>query len=187
MNYKYSQTWFLHSEIKNLLKHHINNSTENIMLEIGCFEGLSSVFFADNFLNFQSSRLICVDPFSTISTNDHSQYLQNNEELNFNYNISNCKNSDKIIVHKITSDKFFETNNKDYNFIYIDGCHDPEFIKRDMENSFAVLKQNGIMWMDDYCGGDGIQIKNAMNEFLDKYNSQYEIIHSGYQLAIKKY
>jgi hypothetical protein len=42
------------------------------------------------------------------------------------------------------------------------------------------------MWMDDYGGGDGIQIRNCMNSFLEKYNVQYELIHSGYQLAIKK-
>jgi hypothetical protein len=35
-------------------------------------------------------------------------------------------------------------------------------------------------------GNDGIQIKNTMDTFLQKYNSQYELIHQGYQLAIKK-
>jgi hypothetical protein len=28
-----------------------------------------------------------------------------------------------------------------------------------MENSFKFLENNGIMWMDDYNGGDGIIIK----------------------------
>jgi hypothetical protein len=42
------------------------------------------------------------------------------------------------------------------------------------------------MWMDDYCGGDGVQIKNVMDIFLEKYNEKYELIHSGYQLAIRK-
>ena len=107
--------------------------------------------------------------------------------MNFDYNISNCKNSDKITIHKITSDSFFENNSQTYNFIYIDGCHEVEFIKRDMENSFNVLEKNGIMWMDDYGGGDGIQIRNTMNGFLEKYNGQYELIHMGYQLAIKKH
>ena len=32
--------------------------------------------------------------------------------MNFDFNISNCKNSNKIIIHKITSDIFFENNNK---------------------------------------------------------------------------
>ena len=186
-NYKYSQTWFLASEIKRCLKDFLDESKENKMLEIGCFEGLSSVFFADNFLNNPQSKLTCVDPFLNFDNNDHEQFLKNNEEMNFDYNISICKNSDRIKIHKITSDIFFENNNETYNFIYIDGCHYPSFIKRDMENSFNILEKNGIMWMDDYGGGDGIQIKNTMDTFLQKYNGQYELIFKGYQLAIKKY
>lgn len=185
-NYKYSQTWFLDSEIKNRLFQFLDKKNQNKMLEIGCFEGLSSVFFADNFLNNSNSTLTCVDPFLTINNNDHKQFLEKNEEMNFDYNISICKSSDKITIHKITSDIFFENNSQTYNFIYIDGCHKPDFIKRDMENSFNILEKNGIMWMDDYRGGDGNQIKNTMDTFLQKYNGQYELIHQGYQLAIKK-
>ena len=186
--YKYSQRWFLGSEIKNRLSSFLDKSKENKILEIGCFEGLSSVFFADNFLDNPKSILTCVDPFLTINNNDHTQFLQNSEEMNFDFNISICENSDRITKHKITSDIFFEhNNNKTYNFIYIDGCHEPDFVKRDMENSFKILEKNGIMWMDDYGGGDGIQIKNTMNTFLKKYHGQYDLIHTGYQLAIKKY
>lgn len=184
--YKYSQSWFFGSEINNKLLDFLDKSKENKMLEIGSFEGLSSVFFADNFLDAKNSSLTCVDPFLNITNNDHSNFLQNNEEKNFDYNISKCKNSDKVIVYKITSDKFFETNKKTYNFIYIDGCHKPDYIKRDMENSFNILEKNGIMWMDDYRGGDGIQIKNTMDDFLKKYIGKYDLIHTGYQLAIKK-
>jgi len=185
-NYRYTQTWFLYSEIKELLSQHLNNEDKNTILEIGCFEGLSSVFFADNFLNNSESSLVCVDPFMTMETNDHKQFLQNNEELNFDNNIKICRNNNKIFVHKITSDKFFETNTKTFNFIYIDGCHEPDFITRDMENSFKCLDKNGIMWMDDYLGGDQTKIKYAMDSFLDKYMGQYIILHEGYQLAIKK-
>ena len=56
-----------------------------------------------------------------------------------------------------------------------------------MENSFKILEDQGIMWMDDYGGGDGVQIKNTMNRFLEKYDGQYILIHLGYQLAIQKY
>jgi predicted O-methyltransferase YrrM len=186
-NYKYSQVWFFGSEIKRHLEFFLNRSEENRILEIGCFEGLSSVFFADNFIDNVNSRLTCVDPFLNIDNNDHIQFLQNNEEINFDFNMSICKNTDKIKIHKITSDEFFENNNETYNFIYIDGCHESEFIIRDMENSFKCLEKNGIMWMDDYCGGDGIAIKNTMDIFLKKYYDQYDIIHIGYQLAIKKH
>lgn len=185
-NYKYTQTWFLGSEIKNALAMYLDKTKDLRMLEIGCFEGLSSVFFADNFIDSPNSSLTCVDPFLTSPDNDHEQFLLNNEEMNFDFNISACKNTNKITIHKITSDIFFLNNSLTYNFIYIDGCHKPDFIMRDMENSFKFLEPDGVMWMDDYGGGDGIQIKNTMNDFLGKYKGQYELIHRGYQLAIKK-
>ena len=109
-NYKYSQSWFLGSEIHQNLFDVLDKEKENKILEIGCFEGLSSVFFADNFIDNPKSTLTCVDPFLNIINNDHRQFLQNNEEMNFDFNISNCKNSNKIIIHKITSDIFFENN-----------------------------------------------------------------------------
>ena len=186
MRYKHTQNWFLVSEIRQKLLKFINGSQTHHILEIGCFEGLSSVFFADNLLTQPESTLVCVDPFLKIANNDHSQFLQNNEEANFDYNITHCQNSQKITVHKITSDEFFKSNTQMFDFIYIDGCHEPDFIMRDMENSFKILEPNGIMWMDDYCGGDGSIIKKTMDEFLDKYRGQYIIIHRQYQLAITK-
>jgi predicted O-methyltransferase YrrM len=185
-NYKHSQAWFLGSEIKDKLAGFLDRLQENRMLEIGCFEGLSSVFFADNFLNHPNARLTCVDPFLTISTNDHKTFLENNEEKTFDFNLSVCRNGNKITVHKVTSDEFFKTNDKTYNFIYIDGCHKVDFIARDMENSFKCLEKNGIMWMDDYVSGSGSQIEHTMNTFLAKHRREYELIHSGYQLAIRK-
>lgn len=185
-NYRYTQTWFFYSEIMKYLHKYLDNNAVNKMLEIGCFEGLSSIFFANNYLNNPSSRLTCVDPFMRIEDNDHKDLLQNNEELNFDYNISVCNNKEKITVHKVTSDQFFETNADSFNFIYIDGCHEPDFILRDMENSFKCLERGGIMWMDDYGGGDGVQIRDTMHCFLEKNNGKYDLIHRGYQLAIIK-
>jgi hypothetical protein len=185
MHYKYTKTWFIHCELRYQLIIFLDKTKENNILEIGCYEGLSSVFFADNFINNQKSSLTCVDPFLHIDNNDHRQLLQNDEELNFDYNISNCKNTDKITIHKFTSDIFFEINDKTYNFIYIDGCREPDFIKRDMENSFKFLDKEGIMWINDYEGGN-CDSKKVMDDFLEKYIGYYVVIHKGYQLAIKK-
>ena len=38
------------------------------------------------------------------------------------------------------------------------------------------LEKDGIMWMDDYGGGDGIKIKNAMNSFLMECKDKYKLI-----------
>ena len=50
-NYRYTRkyAWFLGSEIQKLILNYLNNTTQNNILEIGCFEGLSSVFFCRSF------------------------------------------------------------------------------------------------------------------------------------------
>lgn len=184
--YRYTKKWFLGSELSGFLSQLVNPNGIVNVLEIGCYEGLSSVFLAESLLNNPQSTLTCVDPFLNISDNDHKQWLTTNEEQNFDYNISICKNSDKIKVLKVTSDNFFETNTKTYNFIYIDGCHIPDFIMRDMENSFKYLDSGGIMWMDDYAGDTGGDVAITMHEFLQKHDGQFKLIHRGYQLAIQK-
>lgn len=187
--YRYSQTWFIDSDIHKNLENFFTRTADNRILEIGCFEGLSSVFFADNFINHPNSSLTCVDPFLTISDNDHRPFLLDNQEQNFDHNLLVCNNSNKIYIHKVTSDAFFESiSNKSYtyNLIYIDGCHESDVLMRDMENAFQRLDPGGIMWMDDYEGGDRIRIKGVIDAFREKYNDSCETIHRGYQLAIKK-
>jgi len=159
---------------------------KHTILEIGCYEGLSSVYFADNLLDHAESSLVCVDPFMRLETNDHAHLLQSDEESNFDYNITHCKHSDKITIHKITSDAFFETNERKFSFIYIDGSHECNTVKRDIANAFRCLELRGIMWMDDYLGDDGVSIKTAMDTALSTLQGHYELLHKGYQLAIRK-
>ena len=184
--YKSNYKWFINSNINYYLEKYIDRKEKRDILEIGCFEGLSSVFFADNFIDDNLSTLTLVDPFSTIADNDHIKYNLLDAEKNFDYNLSICKNKNKIDIQKITSDKFFENNNKNFDFIYIDGSHDCDQIKKDMNNSFQVLNKNGIMWMDDYLGGEegNTDIKNTMDNWIQSHNC--EIIFQGYQIAIKK-
>lgn len=186
--YEYTKNWFLTSEIRHKLLKMINVNQKFNILEIGCYEGLSACFFSDNLLNDKESTLDCVDPFFDSGTVDGitSEFVDINTYNRFKKNISNSKNSNKITFHKKTSDDFFKDNKKSFNFIYIDGCHEPDYITRDMENSFKVLNKNGVMWMDDYGGGDGIRQRNTMNKFLIKYEGQYKLVHIGYQLAIQK-
>lgn len=177
---RFSQTWFIGSELRNILA---PSTIENHVLEIGCFEGLSSCFLADMLLSHHRSTLDCVDPFMTIKTNDHSQFLTGDAEKNFDYNIRNNKHVKKITVHKMTSDDYFAELQPDllYDFIYIDGCHIADFIARDMNNSWNHLAPLGRMWMDDY-GGTNVEMKKFVNE----HRHELDVIHSGYQLAIKK-
>ena len=185
--YRYTKTWFVGSKIhRNLLKH-INKDSKINMLEIGCFEGLSSSTFSDNLLDHNDSTLDCVDPYIKSGTDPEisSNFVDENVKNNFLYNISKSKNFSKIIFHNMKSDNFFENNKKTFNLIYIDGCHEEKFITNDMENSFKYLEKGGVMWMDDYGGNNG-KIKPVMDRFLEKYKKDLKIIHKDYQIAIRK-
>lgn len=181
--YQYTHQWFIGSEIKQSLLNHLGKDEQNIILEIGSYEGLSSCWFSDNLLSHPNSSLDCVDPFDE---SDPTTPLTNQTETIFNNNIKKSLHSDKCNIYKMYSNNFFLANNKKYNFIYIDGSHIPQDIKLDIENSWKILVPGGIMWMDDYLGADGISLKNCMDNTLQQYNGQFDIIHSGYQLAIRK-
>jgi len=188
MKYNYTQTWFLNSEIrKNIIKH-ININNKINFLEIGCYEGLSSCFFSDIIINHNDSTLDCVDPFykSGSAKGITTQHVSELTKDIFLSNISKSKNFKKIKFYNTTSDDFFLNNNKKYDFIYIDGCHNIEFIKRDFINSFKVLNLNGIIWMDDYLGGNNNDIKNTIDNLILEYNDKIKIIHKNYQIAFKK-
>lgn len=146
--YKFTQTWYINSEIRKVLLKHVDKNRKYNILEIGSFEGLSACGFSDNILDHPDSTLDCVDPYILSGTNDKitTQCVTSKTEQMFKNNIGLSKNSNKITHHKMMSDEFFLNNKKSFNFIYIDGCHEQEFVKNDVENSFDCLEENGIMW-----------------------------------------
>ena len=72
-----------------------------------------------------------------------------------------------------------------FDLIYVDGCHEEKFITNDIENSFKFLKSGGIIWMDDYLGGNG-KIKPVIDRVLKKYENDIKILHKNYQIAVTK-
>ena len=178
---KFLQTIPVSQQIQNDMVFFLDKSAENKILEIGCFEGLNSVFFADNFLDNPNSSLTCVNPYLLINS-DSSQILQNN----FDFNISICENSDKITTHNILLDTFFENNNQTYKFIYISFFNEPNLIKMLMENSFNILEKYGYMWLDNYENDYDNPVKKILDEFLEKYRNQYFLINMGFNLVISK-
>ncbi len=55
-----------------------------------------------------------------------------------------------------------------------------------MREAFKVLRQGGIMWMDDYLGGGSYAIKAVMDEFVTAHESNVDVLWKGYQLALRK-
>ena len=192
--YKYTEgrNWFDDSELKKLGQQFISGLHTNHILEIGCFEGLSSVWIADNLLQHPLSSLVCVDPFTSIEDNDHGglldggQGLISQQESHFLFNISNCTFPAKVRFCRTTSDQFLAQNTQSYNFIYLDGNHTIQQIPKDIDGCFHCLAKGGVLWMDDYKGGEEGRLQQVFDDSLSRLSDRFTVIHSGYQIAIRK-
>jgi beta-1,4-mannosyl-glycoprotein beta-1,4-N-acetylglucosaminyltransferase len=178
--YIFTNTWFINSEIKQLLFNYVNKSTINKILEIGSYEGASACFFSDHLLDNQLSCITCVDPFSL---NDTTSPLNNTTKIHFYNNIRKSKNYNKVFVEEMYSTDFYKKNDKTYNFIYIDGSHLLDDIIADFNNCLQIIEYNGIIWMDDYGAGE---ITRCIDNLYEANKHCLQIVHKGYQIAFRK-
>ena len=184
MKYQFSNSWFLDSEIYSKLLLLVDPTKEHHILEIGSYEGASACFFSDYLLSNPKSTLTCVDPFDI---NDITSPLDNNTKDRFLNNISLSENYKKITVHQKYSCDFYRENNQCYDIIYIDGYHLTDDITIDFTNCLSIIKNNGIIWMDDYLGGSDSSIKDHIDKLIELNREQLKIIHKGYQIAFLRY
>lgn len=52
-------------------------------------------------------------------------------------------------THKMTSDDFFKQNKYAFDLIFIDGLHESKQVLRDINNSLAILNNNGVIICHD--------------------------------------
>lgn len=64
--FQFTKNWFDNTEIRSKINFFINSNEKHHILEIGSYEGASSVYFSEHFLNHPESKMICVDPFLNI-------------------------------------------------------------------------------------------------------------------------
>jgi len=184
---EFSSDWFSYN-IKYLVRifYRYNLIDKDLrMLEIGSYEGRSTIFFLNV---LKKSKIQCVDlfePGEELKNKDFGKLYEN-----FIKNISPYK--DRVNVFKGISDDFFKQNklNQVYDLIYIDGNHSYNYVLRDAENSFKALKKGGIMIFDDFLWQHYNQINEnpigAIKEFIANNFFKIKIISISYQIALMK-
>lgn len=180
MAYHFSNTWFEFSDLRmnfNMILEALNPYRKLSILEIGSFEGASSVFIADTLLLHPMSKLICVDPFCT---DDISTPVYSTTEGVFLDNISKSPQVDKIIHKKMFGLEFYKGNQEMFDFIYIDGSHELDDITIDFNNCLDIIKPSGIIWMDDYRQQ---QIKPHIDALYENNKNKLKMIYQNYQIG----
>ena len=117
-------------------------------LEIGSFEGRSSLWMLENILTHTNATLTCIDmwqyPPEPFYENAYSNFLYNMVVGNFIH---------KTTFYKMISNealKILSIKDKKYDFIYIDGAHHSPHPLEDAVLSFPLLKVGGTLAFDDY-------------------------------------
>jgi hypothetical protein len=187
---KFNTEWFKGNSFywNEIFNKHLLNNKKIKILEIGSFEGRSTLFFLKNFSN---SIISCVDTWK--DSNFYQEFKLSKIEKNFDYNTKDF--SLNLKKYKMTSDKFFKKyckkKNNYYDIIYVDGDHYYETTFRDLISSFKVLKNNGLMIMDDFIGYKGFKNYNenpigAIIVFINIFYKKIKILKITNQLIIKK-
>jgi predicted O-methyltransferase YrrM len=156
-------------------------------LEIGCFEGRATTWLLENILTNSSSFITVIDTFE--GSLEFTDYQKKDMFEIFSENIKEYRQ--KVIISKGYSQELLrEKKLKYYDFIYIDGSHIAPDVLEDTILAWGLLKVGGIMVFDDY---EWHHHKNplmlpkiAVDSFLEVFKGKYQLIHKGYQLAIKK-
>jgi len=151
-------------------------------LEIGTMEGRSATWLLDC---LDSATLDCIDP-CTESWNYWDTMMHN---LDPHVSSNRCKilqgYSEQVLPRLIDQ-------GLSYDFIYIDGAHNTLQVIRDIVMSCMLLKNGGIMAMDDYLwkSQDNPSSydtpKLAIDGFLSTHRSVIEVMHKDYQVWVQK-
>ena len=194
MDYEFTEDWFSENNPEKVVRQFDEFLSEfkdkpSTFLEIGSFEGMSTIWKLENILTEEKSQIFCIDAWAEWTGDAFVRFISN---------INKTGLKDKVHIVKGDSSEELRIFPKEYfDFIYVDGNHDEKAVIKDAINSFRILKKGGIMALDDYLLGirypntpgskamNGLA-KKAIDYFVNVFEDELEVIHKDYQLWIRK-
>lgn len=138
------------------------HDTKNMtMIEIGSYSGQSTVVFAKYF-----KKVITIDPF--IEDYDPADPTCKMAKMSVVYEKfkETVKPFSNIIHLKMMSDEAAALIEEKIGFVYIDGCHTYEQVKKDIQNYLPLIDKDSYIGGHDYIDYGWLGIKRAVNEVL---------------------
>lgn len=80
--------------------------------------------------------------------------------------------SDKTVFIRKTSEDAVDDVPDDLDFVYIDGNHDYEYVKKDIELYYPKVKKGGVIGGHDFCAY--YSVPHAVIEFVNKHNIELQ-------------
>jgi len=192
-DYQYTKDWFGWApRVWEQLIPHL--PARKHFLEIGAFEGRSAVWTVEKMME-DGGEIYCIDTWEGGA--EHTLEDMNGAEIRFDQNmelitgnymerkVNKCKGLSTTWLPAIAQEKLL------FDFIYIDGSHLAKDVLTDACMSWPLLKKNGFMVFDDYMWKPpGFSInqrpKSAVDAFVNMFEDDLAIAHTGYQLIVRK-
>ncbi|MDX2215799.1 MAG: class I SAM-dependent methyltransferase [Oculatellaceae cyanobacterium bins.114] len=190
--YQFTQDWFS----RNLLiwQDYLNplgGQPDLNFLEIGSWEGRATCWLLDQVLTHPSGSITCVDTFT--GGPEYQEFKEGyveSIEARFDANIAKTGAASK--VKKIVGQSQMVLRSlplNTFDFIYIDGSHEPSDVLVDAVLCWGLLKENGILIFDDYdfpLRNPNYRTDIGINAFLDVFDSKITILLQSHQVVIQK-
>lgn len=157
-------------------------------LEVGVFEGRSTCWLLGDILTGKNAHIECIDTFDGSMEHDQAGYNFSRIRKRFEENIQPWK--DKVTLHVGRSSDVLPSLEGGYDFVYIDGSHQAKDVLSDAVLCWRLVKPSGIVIFDDYEFNEypepWLNPKLAINTFLQCCTGWYQVLHVGYQVAVRK-
>jgi hypothetical protein len=159
-------------------------------VEIGSYRGDFSQMILDA---IKPQALMLIDPYETVAKYKYDSGFptaySNTADLEFINNRFKSEIENKVVwVIKQYSFNIAPTvPDKCLNFIYIDGSHLYEDVKRDLNDWLPKLKQGGLVCGHDYVNLQDFGVIQAVDEFILEHDFEMVIINeNGGDFALKR-
>lgn len=158
-------------------------------LQIGAYTGDATMWMLEHII-FNSGTLTDVDTWEGSDEPAHKDMNWSSVEDVYDERTLQAQDKGHLIKYKGTSDEFFKTNTKTYDFIYIDGDHTAYGVLKDAVNAYECLNIGGILAFDDYTWTAGLgevnEPKMAIDAFEKIYRDRISPTHKDYQAWYRK-
>lgn len=153
-----------HSGLIDLINYLEEHSKNMDMIEIGSYLGESTILFAQKF-----NKIISIDPF--LDNYDMEDEVCKDNYANFDLVYEEFKKNTKDYknithIRKLSDDAVNDITEK-VDFVYIDGLHQYEQVKKDIINYMPFVKSGGFIGGHDYLGS-WVGVKAAVDELIGK-------------------
>ena len=138
--------------------------------EIGVFQGAHAKQILNGYLNIE--KLVLVDPWVFCAYEGSYNYLDDKKFNNMYKEVKDFFETDKRveIIRDLSVNASKQFPDEYFDFVYLDGNHQYEFVLEDLEAWYPKLKKYGVMCGDDFGHPSGCGVVKAVSEFAYKCN-----------------